>query len=93
MSDKHGEQAGLEVRVYRSARRAETYIYMPKDDNFEDLPEALRKHFGEGTGFLEFCLHEEKYLAQADPKQVLSALREQGFYLQLPPNKEDVGGD
>ena len=93
MSDKQSEDAGLEVRVYRSARRAETYIYLPKDDDFEDLPENLREHFGEGTGFLEFWLHEEKYLAQADPQQVLNALREQGFYLQLPPSKDAVTGD
>lgn len=79
-------QEGLEVRVYRSERRADTYLYLPVEDEFDDLPEALLEHFGPGTGFLQFWLHEERYLAQADPRQVLQAISDKGFYLQLPPN-------
>ena len=62
-----GEEKGVEVQVYRSGKRADTYLYLPIADAYEDLPEALQQHFGEATAFLSFWLHEERYLAQADP--------------------------
>ena len=76
---------GIEVQVWRSARRADTYLFLPVGDAYEELPEALREHFGEAEAFLSFQLHEDRYLAQSDPSQVLAAIRSQGFYLQLPP--------
>lgn len=79
---------GIDVTVYRSARRAETYAFLPAENTFETLPEALQTHFGEATAFLTFRLHEKKVLAQADARQVLADIAAQGFYLQLPPPKD-----
>lgn len=79
------DTGGIDVVVYRSARRGDIYIIMPTADDFESLPEALRSQFGEATAFLEFHLHSQKTLAQADADAVLAALAEQGFYLQMPP--------
>jgi uncharacterized protein len=87
--DEHVPGA-VEVAVYRSTRRAETYLYLRAEGEFEELPEALLDHFGTGDAFLQFWLHENKKLAQAEPKKVLAALAEQGFYLQLPPDKDIV---
>jgi len=84
--------SAVEVQVLRSARRADTYLFLPVADAYEDLPEALRTHFGEATAFLTFWLDEERFLAQSDPRQVMAALREQGFYLQLPPRDEGDNG-
>jgi len=83
---------GREVQVLRSHRRADTYLYLPVADSYDDLPEALRTHFGEASQFLTFFLDENRYLAQADPLQVLAALDKQGFYLQLPPRDEAPQG-
>lgn len=85
------DDAQIEVQVLRSTKRPDTYLILPIADQFEDLPEALRAHFGEARAFLTFWLHEERFMAQADPKQVLAALQDQGFYLQLPPRKDDDG--
>ena len=79
---------GVDVVVYRSSRRAETYLYLPAVAEYADLPDALREHFGEATAFLEFVLHAEKTLAQADAVTVLDALAGQGFYIQLPPGDD-----
>ncbi len=81
---------GVGVVVYRSHKRADTYVYLPAESDFEELPEAFREHFGEATAFLDFVLHPARQLAQADPLAVLRALSEQGFYLQLPPQKEEL---
>ncbi len=75
----------MDVKVLRSAKRDLTYVYLRTDVSYEDLPEALRLHFGEATQFLEFELHAGRALAQADTATVLAALEQQGFYLQLPP--------
>lgn len=82
----------LEVAVYKSPRRADTYVYLPADAELETLPEALRAQFGEAEAFLHFELNADRYLAQADAPTVLAALADQGFYLQLPP-QQDLDAD
>ncbi|MEM7078910.1 MAG: YcgL domain-containing protein [Pseudomonadota bacterium] len=80
----------IEVMVYRSPRRAETYLYLPRRAEFDTLPEALRQQFGEGEAFLDFVLDAQRKLALVDAAEVLRALRTQGFYLQLPPRQDHV---
>ena len=79
--------SGVEVCVYKSESKAETYVYLPVGEDFEALPRAFRDQFGVASAFLNFWLDENKVLAQAEAENVLTALREQGFYLQLPPPK------
>lgn len=78
----------IEVEVYKSAKKADTYLYLPVGADRDSLPDLLQEQFGEGEPFLRFELTNEKYLAQADPRNVLASLNGQGFYLQLPPQKE-----
>ena len=88
MSDSvNDNNATVEVCVYRSASHESTYAMVPAESDFDDLPDAFKDQFGEAIAFYTFTLHEDKVLAQADPRQVLKALSEQGFYLQLPPPK------
>ena len=75
----------IDVAVYKSRRRAETYVYLEKEAAFEDLPDAFRDQFGPEERFLEFELYADKQLAQVDAQVVLDAIATQGFYLQLPP--------
>lgn len=82
--------AAVDVCVYRSASHESTYAMIPADRDFDDLPDAFKDQFGEAIAFYTFTLHEERVLAQADPRKVLKALSEQGFYLQLPPPKMPV---
>ena len=84
------EPVPREVKVLKSARKADTYIYLPVDADYDDLPEALRSQFGDASTILEFHLSAERELAQADPRAVLDALERQGFYLQLPPSVEEL---
>jgi uncharacterized protein YcgL (UPF0745 family) len=73
----------VEVTVYRSVKRADTYVYLPETADYDELPETLRTHFGEAEAFLTFKLTATRHLAQADPAVVLEAIATQGFYLQL----------
>ena len=80
-----GISVSVEVSVYRSPKKPQTYVYLPSDQDYESLPEALIEQFGDAVLFLTFELHEKKKLAQVEAKTVLAALRNQGFFLQLPP--------
>jgi hypothetical protein len=71
--------------VFRSGRKAETYLYLAQGRVFEDLPRELREAFGEPCFVMALNLTENRRLAHVDAGQVLEHLEEQGFFLQLPP--------
>jgi uncharacterized protein YcgL (UPF0745 family) len=71
--------------IYRSGNKAETYLYLPRGQAFEDLPPELRESFGEPSFVMTLNLSEKRQLARADVVQVLEQFEKQGFYLQLPP--------
>ncbi len=77
------------IRIYRSKRNPETYLYLSKKSTYEDLPEALRKLFGQPVLVMDMLLTEDKKLARANAAKVLAEIDEKGFYLQMPPPKED----
>ena len=82
--------SGVLVQVYRSPRRADTYLLTEKASGLTAVPEALFGTFGDPEPAFVFHLTAERSLAQADPALVLDALREKGFYLQLPPQKAEA---
>ena len=71
--------------IYRSAKQNEMYLYMPKKDDFEDIPEVLMSRFGNPSFVMELELHAERKLARADVNEVIKSLADNGFYLQMPP--------
>lgn len=62
---------------------------MRKKDSFDELPDTLKELFGRGITAMDMLLTEDKKLARADAAKVLESIIEKGFYLQLPPPKED----
>lgn len=71
--------------VYRTSRKADTYIYLAREDDFDLLPPALRTAVGELHLVISLELTRERALANADVERVMSDLGSSGFYLQLPP--------
>ncbi|HEY5789687.1 MAG TPA: YcgL domain-containing protein [Gammaproteobacteria bacterium] len=74
--------------VYRGKRKDDTYLYVERADDFARVPDALLRQLGELERVLELELHAARRLARADPAAVMRALRDDGFYLQLPPRDE-----
>ena len=72
-------------KVYRSDRKAETYLYLAQDLAFDDLPAELRRAFGEPAFVMQLKLSAKSRLARVDVAHVLEELEAHGFYLQLPP--------
>jgi uncharacterized protein YcgL (UPF0745 family) len=73
-------------KVYRSDKKAETYLYLAQDLAFDDLPAELRQAFGEPAFVMQLKLNAERRLARVDAGQVLEQLETHGYYLQLPPD-------
>ncbi|MCG8428406.1 MAG: YcgL domain-containing protein, partial [Chromatiales bacterium] len=71
--------------IYRSSKKQEMYLYLAQKEGFSELPEALQKGFGRPELVMELALTPERSLAREDVSKVMAALREQGFFLQMPP--------
>ncbi|MCG9730656.1 YcgL domain-containing protein [Shewanella sp. Isolate13] len=71
--------------VYKSLRKAESYLFVEKRNDFERVPEALMAMFGEPQLVMMLPIDKREHLGFADIKKVRSELKEKGFYLQLPP--------
>ena len=82
-----------EIKVFKSLKKLDTYLYVDKSQNFEELPSALRDAFGQYELVLEMVLSAERKLARADTNQVLSDIALKGFYLQLPPTIDELSNE
>jgi uncharacterized protein len=75
--------------VYRSNKREGMYLYVRRGDDLRELPEALLKAFGPPVPAMDMMLTAEKKLARAEASVVMAQIREQGFYLQMPPAEQE----
>ncbi len=78
----------MKAFVYRSGRRADTYVWLAARDGFERLPPALAASLGSLTLVLEVELGAGRVLPREDARTVRANLAECGFHLQLPPPPE-----
>lgn len=76
--------------IYRSARREQLYLYIPRMDDFSSVPSELLHYFGQPQRVMLLPLDGSKSLVNADLAEVKRALTNQGYYLQLPPPAEDL---
>jgi uncharacterized protein len=73
--------------VYASQRKADTYLWLDRKDNFDVLPASLALLLGDLRFVLEMELHPERRLPIEDVDVVMQHLRTQGWHLQLPPQE------
>ena len=81
----------MKCSVVRSGLKDFTYIYLLDGHDFENLPLALRKVFGEPEFVMDLELSPERKLALEDVEQVMQNLAEQGYHLQMPPQEDTTG--
>ena len=79
----------MQAYVYKSLRKADTYVYLAQRDEFARLPEPLRTQLGTLQFVLEVALTPERKLAREDVAVVRENLVMRGFHLQFPPSVED----
>ncbi|MCG7532162.1 YcgL domain-containing protein [Psychrobium sp. MM17-31] len=77
------------VAVYKSSKKADTYLYIEKRDDFSPVPKSLLETFGKAK-FVMLVPLTKRDLAIADKEKVMAEIRQKGFYLQLPPPEVDL---
>src|SRR5690606_3082440 len=78
----------LLCEIYKSLREAEMYLFVDKRDQLSRVPAPLLARLGRTQLVTTLALTTERKLARADAKKVIEAIREQGYYLQMPPSKD-----
>lgn len=77
-------------QVYRSPKREQMYLYVSRQEGLERVPEALLAQFGEPEPIMLLNLDGSRKLARADAGKVVEQIREQGYYLQMPPTPDQL---
>ena len=75
----------MQAFVYKSLKKADTYVYLAARDDFARLPDPLRSQLGGLQFVLEVALTPERKLAREDADSVRRNLVARGFHLQFPP--------
>jgi len=78
----------MQAYVYKSQRKADTFVYLAARDDFARLPEPLRTQLGELAFVLEVALTPERKLAREDTEVVRTNLASRGFHIQFPPQPD-----
>lgn len=81
--------------VYKGDKKEDHFLFLDQEYNAQkpasNLPAGLISMLGELHLVVEFELDDQRELPQADAKQVLVDIAEQGFYLQMP--KKDMAAE
>ncbi|ASW80686.1 YcgL domain-containing protein [Vibrio anguillarum] len=75
--------------IYKSSKKEGTYLYIPKKDDFSQVPDTLMAMFGKPTLVMVVKL-EGRTLAQVNIEKVKDSLENEGFFLQLPPPPQNL---
>ena len=81
----------MKCTVLRSSEKDFTYISLLAGHDFDDLPVALKKVFGEPGFVMDLELSNERTLAYEDVIEVMQNLSDQGYHLQMPPQSDATG--
>lgn len=76
------------VSVFRSSKKSDTYIYVRRGHKWDELPDSLRAIFGNPVHSMDLIMTPGRKLARATGEQVLSAITEQDFFLQMPEERD-----
>ena len=73
------------VWIYKGSRRAETYLYVPEENDFQRVPKDLLDALGTLELVMQIELDERRRLARVDAKDVMKGVSRVGYFLQLAP--------
>lgn len=80
----------LVCTIYKSIKQTDTYLFVLQGEELKNLPTSLIQTLGKLEHVMNLSLTEKKKLAQSNARNVIQALSQQGYYLQLPPHKHAI---
>ena len=79
----------MHAYVYKSLKKADTYVYLAARDDFTRLPDPMRQQLGTLVFVLDVDIGPDRRLAREDTAIVRGNLAGRGFHLQIPQVVED----
>jgi Uncharacterized protein conserved in bacteria len=83
----------LTLSAFKSPKKEELYLFVPKEDGLEKLPNELLVMFGEPTHVIDFELTAERKMARVDAEEVRLSIESKGYFMQMPPSEVEKMGD
>jgi len=78
----------LKCEVYRSNRKAGTYLFVADAEDLGNLPDDLKARLEPLEWVMAIDLAERDTLAATRPATVIDSIESRGFFLQMPPGEE-----
>lgn len=78
----------MQVSIYRSSVKDGLYVYVNSETTIESLPAPVQKQLGDAEKAMDLDLQKDRKLSNADAGEVLDAIENQGFYMQMPHDIE-----
>lgn len=75
----------MKVVVYKSSLREYLYVYVPESEGLNRVPPGLLTQFGEPSVVMHLTLEPAQQLAKVSGAEVIAAITEKGYFLQMPP--------
>ena len=75
----------MEVAVFKTARRPDTFLFLPEGLPPNEWPDGLEEIFMPAEKVLSLTLTAEQPLAAQTATRVMEEIAVKGYFLQLPP--------
>lgn len=75
----------MEVEVFKTARRPDTFLFLPEGLPPNEWPDGLEAVFMPAEKVLSLTLTAEQRLAAQSATRVMEEIAAKGYFLQLPP--------
>lgn len=79
------DDLALKCTIFKGSREQEMYVFVPRDRGQDNIPDELKQRMGRISEVMTLDITPDRKLARADAGRVLAAIREQGYFLQMPP--------
>lgn len=85
MATEYLNDARRLVSVFSSRLRDGMYLYVDRADAMTRVPQPLQDLFGTPRHVMDMMLTPERKLSRVAAQDVLAGIRDNGFFLQMPP--------
>lgn len=83
----------INVSAFRSPKKEELYLFIPKEAGLESLPGELLVMFGEPEHVIDFDLTPDKKMPRVDSAELYKSLETKGYFMQMPPSEVEKISD
>ncbi|MDC3058652.1 YcgL domain-containing protein [Litorivicinus sp.] len=76
------------IEIFKGNKKAEMYLYVDQKEGLRQVSDDLLSTFGQTESVMILALTRDKKLARVKAADVLQAIEQQGYFLQMPPPPE-----